>query len=43
MSIKAITEQKDAGMNIYQVSFRTHKQHRSSGGEKGAKVTEQHY
>lgn len=37
MSIKAIIEQKDVGMNIHQVSFRTHKKHQSCGGRKKGK------
>lgn len=38
MSIKAIIEQKDVGMNIHQVSFRTHKKHQSFGGKKKKKA-----
>ena len=41
MSIKAITEQKDVGMNIHQVSFRTYKKHQSFGGGKKGKAYEQ--
>jgi hypothetical protein len=38
MSIKAIAEQKDVGMNIHQVSFKIHKRHQSFGEKKKAKV-----
>lgn len=46
MSIKAIIEQKDVGMNIHQVSFRIHKKHQSFREEKRQKcpiLAEQHY